>query len=91
MRLPILPETVWPELVELAGGINLFGQAGKHSPIMAWQDLVDQDPEVIVVLPCGWDTHRSREDILSYFTSRVEIFTSRQEQKSLSCRRKSVL
>ncbi len=49
-----------PELVELAGGVNLFGEAGKHSPWMTWDQLVARDPEVIVVLPCGFDMERSR-------------------------------
>ena len=48
-----------PELVELAGGINLFGEAGKHSPWMTWDDLGRRDPDVIVVLPCGFDMERT--------------------------------
>ena len=31
-----------PELVEMAGGVNLFGQAGAHSPWMEWNDLVEK-------------------------------------------------
>ena len=49
-----------PELVELAGGINLFGEAGRHSPWMTWPELVARDPDVIIVMPCGFDIARSR-------------------------------
>ena len=52
-----------PELVELAGGVNLFGEAGKHSPWMTWEQLVERDPDVIVVLPCGFDIPRSRQEM----------------------------
>ncbi len=52
-----------PELVEMAGGINLFGEAGKHSPWMTWEELVQKDPNVVVVLPCGFDIKRTREEM----------------------------
>ena len=52
-----------PELVELAGGANLFGVAGKHSPWMSFDAIREQDPEVIVVLPCGFDIPRTREEM----------------------------
>jgi iron complex transport system substrate-binding protein len=52
-----------PELVEMAGGINRFGEAGKHSPWMSWEDLAAADPEVIVIMPCGWDTARTEPEM----------------------------
>jgi iron complex transport system substrate-binding protein len=52
-----------PELVELAGGENLFGEAGKHSPWMTMEELAAKDPDVIVVLPCGWDTAKARSEM----------------------------
>ena len=60
-----------PELVEMAGGINLFGTAGKHSPYLKWEDLVKSNPEIIVVLPCGWGIERSRQD-MHYLSQRPE-------------------
>lgn len=61
---PLMAAGNWvPELVEIAGGTNLFGEAGKHSPWMTWGELVARDPEVIVVLPCGWDIARSKVEI----------------------------
>jgi iron complex transport system substrate-binding protein len=57
---PLMAGGNWvPELVEIAGGINLFGEAGRHSPWMTWEELRDGDPDVIVVLPCGWDLSRT--------------------------------
>jgi iron complex transport system substrate-binding protein len=52
-----------PELVAMAGGINLLGLAGKHSPWMSWDELWRLDPEVIVVMPCGFDLARTRSEM----------------------------
>lgn len=61
---PLMASGNWmPELVEMAGGINLFGQAGKHSPRMAWDELRRKDPDVIAVLPCGFDIERTRQEL----------------------------
>jgi iron complex transport system substrate-binding protein len=61
---PLMSAGNWvPELVEIAGGTNLFGEAGKHSPCMTWDELVARGPEVIVVMPCGWDIPRSRSEM----------------------------
>jgi iron complex transport system substrate-binding protein len=69
---PLMAAGNWvPELVKVAGGVNLFGEAGKHSPWMTWDELVARDPEVIVILPCGWDIARSSGD-MHWLTSRPE-------------------
>jgi iron complex transport system substrate-binding protein len=61
---PLMAAGNWmPELVEMAGGANLFGEAGKHSPWMTWEQLREKDPEVIVVLPCGFDIARTRQEM----------------------------
>ncbi len=52
-----------PELVELAGGVNLFGEPGKHAPGMTWERLSAADPEVILVLPCGFGISRTRQEM----------------------------
>ena len=52
-----------PELVTLAGGEPVFGKIGEHSPWLDWQELVDADPDVIVVLPCGFDLERTRAEM----------------------------
>ena len=61
---PLMAAGNWvPELVAMAGGRGLFGIAGRHSAWIYWDDLVDADPEVIVVMPCGFDIARSRAEI----------------------------
>lgn len=61
---PLMAGGNWmPELVTMAGGKNLFGEAGAHSPWMEWDELKNADPDVIVILPCGFDIARARKDM----------------------------
>jgi iron complex transport system substrate-binding protein len=61
---PLMAAGNWvPELVELAGGLNLFGEAGRHSPWLNWEAVCEHDPEVIVVSPCGFDLNRIRKEM----------------------------
>jgi iron complex transport system substrate-binding protein len=69
---PLMAAGNWvPELVEMAGGVNLFGEAGKHSPWMTWEELVARDPDVIFVMPCGFDEARTRAEMY-WMTDRPE-------------------
>jgi iron complex transport system substrate-binding protein len=43
----------------MAGGHNLFGAAGRHSPWMKFEELAAQDPEVILIAPCGFNMERT--------------------------------
>jgi iron complex transport system substrate-binding protein len=61
---PLMAAGNWvPELVELAGGRNLVGEAGKHSPWMNWEVLRQHDPEIIVCMPCGFSLQRTRAEM----------------------------
>jgi iron complex transport system substrate-binding protein len=61
---PLMAGGNWmPELIALAGGVNLFGEAGKHSPWMTWEELRQRNPEVIFVAPCGFDLARTRHEM----------------------------
>jgi iron complex transport system substrate-binding protein len=73
---PLMAAGNWmPELVEMAGGINLFGEAGKHSPWMTWEELVEKDPDIIITTPCGFDIPRTLED--------MPVLTGRKEWSQL--------
>ncbi len=61
---PLMAAGNWvPELVELAGGLDLFGEAGKHSPWLNWEAVREHDPECIVLMPCGFDLARTRAEM----------------------------
>lgn len=61
---PLMIAGNWvPELVELAGGRSVLGEAGKHSPYLSWEDLVAAAPDVIAIMPCGFDIPRTRREL----------------------------
>jgi iron complex transport system substrate-binding protein len=55
-----------PELVELAGGQDVLGPPGAPSVTVSWEAVADTEPEVVVVMPCGYDAPRAREEALAY-------------------------
>lgn len=44
-----------PEQVELAGGVNALGAPGEKSRRATWDEIAAVDPDLIVLLPCGYD------------------------------------
>jgi len=61
---PLMVAGNWvPTLVELAGGINGVSVADVPSQYETWSDVLAFDPEVIVVCPCGFDLHRTRQEL----------------------------
>jgi len=52
-----------PEIVELAGGINCFGDKETGSFPLEWKLIIDSQPEVIVLMPCGFDVKRGLQDL----------------------------
>ncbi|MEQ1867868.1 MAG: ABC transporter substrate-binding protein, partial [Micropepsaceae bacterium] len=52
---PLMAAGNWiPELIEAAGGRALFAEPGQHSPWLAWETLAAADPDIIVLMPCGY-------------------------------------
>ena len=52
-----------PELIAMAGGVNLFGENGRHSPWLTWEELAEADPDVVIVAPCGFDLARTGQEM----------------------------
>jgi len=48
-----------PEMIEIAGGINLISKTGEHSRRMDINEIVQSDPDIIILMPCGFDTQRT--------------------------------
>ena len=60
---PLMSAGNWmPELIAIAGGVCVIGEAGAHSPTMTWDQLALKDPDVIIVSPCGFDIARTRQE-----------------------------
>ena len=57
---PLFPGGHWvPEQVEIAGGIDVLWPAGRPSAAISWDEVVASRPEILVLMPCGWDTRRA--------------------------------
>lgn len=48
-----------PEMIEFAGGTNMISKKGEHSRKMNIEEVIESDPEIIILMPCGFDTKRT--------------------------------
>ena len=48
-----------PEMIQIAGGINMISKIGEHSRCLDIQEIIESDPEIIIMMPCGFDTKRT--------------------------------
>lgn len=61
---PLMAGGNWmPELIEIAGGRSLLAQPGQHSPPLEWNDLIEADPDVILLVPCGFRISQTVADL----------------------------
>ncbi|HEX9038755.1 MAG TPA: cobalamin-binding protein [Ktedonobacterales bacterium] len=51
-----------PELITIAGGQDNIGKLGGRSEQVAWERIVADQPEVMVIAACGFTEERARED-----------------------------
>lgn len=51
-----------PEMVRLAGGQDIFGREGQPSSQITWSRIVEYDPEVVVLMPCGFTLEQTVEE-----------------------------
>ena len=61
---PLMIAANWvPDLVDIAGDINLLSKPGSHSHIFKWEEIIESNPEFIIMMPCGFDINRTLEEI----------------------------
>jgi iron complex transport system substrate-binding protein len=48
-----------PEMIELAGGTNVLGKAGRPSYSTTWDEVIARKPELVVIGPCGFDAEEA--------------------------------
>jgi iron complex transport system substrate-binding protein len=64
---PVFVAGHWtPQLIEYAGGIDVLGMPGEPSEQRTWEDVRAAQPEVVVVMPCGYDADRALEEAEAY-------------------------
>ena len=61
---PLMIAGNWtPELIQIAGGDPILAVNGKHSVFIDFEDIRNADPDIIVVMPCGFSIPRTLQEI----------------------------
>ena len=57
---PLFTAGHWvPEMVEIAGGQNMISKTGEHSRRLEIKEIKESNPDIIILMPCGFDTQRT--------------------------------
>jgi iron complex transport system substrate-binding protein len=60
---PVFVAGHWvPQMIELAGGIDVMGMGGERSRTAEWAEVEASAPEVVVSMPCGYATERAAQE-----------------------------
>jgi iron complex transport system substrate-binding protein len=71
---PVFVAGHWtPQLIEYAGGIDALGLPGENSEVRTWEEVAAAEPEVVVVMPCGYDAERALEEAYDYQDELAEL------------------
>lgn len=60
-----------PEMVAIAGGLDVAGTSAAKSPEVSWEQLEGLEPELVVAMPCGWYVEDSRAQAVEHW-QRIE-------------------
>ena len=64
---PVFVAGHWvPQLIDYAGGIDPLGFSGENSEVFTWEQVKAVEPEVVVVMPCGYDAERAQEEAYDF-------------------------
>jgi iron complex transport system substrate-binding protein len=66
-----------PEMVALAGGVDALGEAGARSRTVGWDEVESSRPDVVVCMPCGYDTERAALEASRYSERLAAVGTGR--------------
>jgi iron complex transport system substrate-binding protein len=67
---PVYASGHWvPELVKIAGGVDELGRERGESIRVSWQEIVDWSPEVLIIMPCGFNLRQTMKQIWNTFNS----------------------
>jgi len=74
-----------PELVEMAGAVNLVGVAGRHSAWTTWSDVAAADPDLVLVFPCGFSLERVRREAATLADDGFRELRAVRESRAVLC------
>ena len=55
-----------PEMIEYSGGINMITKTGEHSRKMNIEEIENIDPDILILMPCGFDVQRTVSEYEKY-------------------------
>jgi len=61
-----------PEMVELAGGFDALAQKGKPSRRLTWEEIKDYKPEIVILIPCGFNISRTLKSLSDDIKERLK-------------------
>src|SRR5215203_2048865 len=65
---PVYASGHWvPELVKIAGGIDELGREHGESVRVSWNEVAAWAPEVLVIMPCGFNLQQTMKQVWSVF------------------------
>lgn len=66
-----------PQLIELAGGEDVLGLPGESSQELSYAEVAAAGPQVVVVMPCGYDAPRAHAEALAYASPLADLGAER--------------
>ena len=64
---PVYAAGHWtPQMIELAGGEDVLGLPGEPSQVVSWEHVAAARAQVVVVMPCGYDAARARQEATTF-------------------------
>ena len=55
-----------PEMIEMSGGENMITKKGEHSRKMEIEEIEKENPDVLILMPCGFDVQRTVSEYEKY-------------------------
>jgi iron complex transport system substrate-binding protein len=75
---PVFVAGHWtPQMIEFAGGEDVLGMPGESSQELSWELIAATKPEVVVVMPCGYDAKRSHQEALDHSEKLASLHAER--------------
>ena len=75
---PVYAAGHWmPQLIEYAGGFDVLGLPGEHSQRIDWETVAASEPEVVIVMPCGYDAPRALQEARAHADRLAGLHASR--------------
>jgi iron complex transport system substrate-binding protein len=62
-----------PQMIQYAGGEDVLGLPGEHSEVRTWEEVAAAQPEVVVVMPCGYHAERALDEAYEYGDELAEL------------------